>query len=121
MPITNGSAQAIWQIKVAQDVQGSVFSVRRMIAFSIIPLAYLVTGPLSEQIFTPLLLEGGPWAEIFGRVFGTGPGSGNGLMSSFFGMCYLIIAQLIIFDKRIRNVELDLPDAVPGQEGQAEG
>jgi MFS family permease len=113
MPITNGSAQAIWQSKVAQDIQGRVFSVRRMIAFSIIPLAYLVTGPLSERVFTPLLLEGGMWVDSLGRVFGTGPGRGVGLMFSFFGVLYFIIAQLILFDKRIRNVELDLPDAVP--------
>jgi len=76
LPITNGSAQAIWQSKVAQDVQGRVFSVRRMIAFSIIPLAYLVTGPLSEKFFTPLLQEGGLAADSFGRIFGTGPGRG---------------------------------------------
>jgi MFS family permease len=118
MPITNGSSQAIWQSKVAQDVQGRVFSVRRMIAFSIIPLAYLVTGPISERVFTPLLLEGGLWADSVGQVFGTGPGRGIGLMFSFFGVLYFLIAQLIFFDKRIRNVELDLPDAVPVKEDQ---
>jgi hypothetical protein len=116
MPITNGSAQAIWQSKVAQDIQGRVFSVRRMIAFSIIPLAYLVTGPLSERVFTPLLLTGGSCADSLGQIFGTGPGRGSGLMFSFFGILYFIIAQLIFLDKHIRNVELDIPDAVPPQE-----
>jgi DHA3 family macrolide efflux protein-like MFS transporter len=113
MPITNGSSQAIWQTKVAQDVQGRVFSVRRMLAFSIIPLAYLATGPISERVFTPLLLEGGPLADSVGRIFGSGPGRGIGLMFTLFGLLYFIIAQLIYFDKNIRNVELDLPDAVP--------
>ncbi len=110
LPITNGSAQAIWQTKVAQDVQGRVFSVRRMIAFSIIPIAYLLTGPISERIFTPLLLDGGLLADSVGRIFGAGPGRGIGLMFSTFGVLYLLIAQLIWLDKRIRNVELELPD-----------
>ena len=116
LPITNGSAQAIWQSKVAQDVQGRVFSVRRMIAFSIIPLAYLVTGPLSEKVFTPLLQENGLAVDTFGQIFGTGPGRGIGLMFSTLGLVYFIIAQLIFLDKRIRNVELDLPDAVPSED-----
>jgi len=116
LPITNGSSQAIWQTKVAQDVQGRVFSVRRMIAFSIIPLAYLVTGPISERLFTPLLLDSGALADSLGSIFGVGPGRGIGLMFSFFGILYIIIAQLIFFDKNIRNVELDLPDAVLSDE-----
>jgi MFS transporter, DHA3 family, macrolide efflux protein len=116
LPITNGSAQAIWQSKVAQDVQGRVFSVRRMIAFSIIPLAYLATGPISEKVFTPLLSENGALVEPLGRLFGVGPGRGIGLMFSVFGLFYFMIAQLILLNKYIRRVEIDLPDAVPGEQ-----
>jgi len=35
-------SQAIWQSKVAPDIQGRVFSVRAMIAQSTLPLAYLM-------------------------------------------------------------------------------
>ncbi|MFM8368990.1 MAG: MFS transporter, partial [Chloroflexota bacterium] len=35
---TNGASQAIWQSKVAPDVQGRVFSARRMIAWSVGPI-----------------------------------------------------------------------------------
>jgi hypothetical protein len=31
-------------------------------------------------------------------------------------MLYLVIAQLILLDWRIRNVEPDIPDAVPAQD-----
>lgn len=110
MPITNGCTQAIWLRKVAQDVQGRVFAVRRMIAFSMIPLAYLASGPLSEKVFIPLLVEGGPLADSLGRVFGTGPGRGIGLMYCCFGLLYMLIAQVVILDPRIRRMELELPD-----------
>jgi hypothetical protein len=33
IPIINGSNQAIWQSKVAPDIQGRVFSIRRLIAW----------------------------------------------------------------------------------------
>lgn len=115
LPITNGSSQAIWQTKVAQDVQGRVFSVRRMIAFSIIPLAYLATGPVSESVFSPLLASCGEVSEILGRVFGTGPGRSIGLMFTFFGVIYFVVAQLILLDPHVRKVELTLPDAVSSE------
>lgn len=112
LPIANGSTQAIWQSKVAQDVQGRVFSVRRMIAFSIMPLAYLISGPLAERVFNPLLLEGGALADSLGKIFGVGPGRGIGLMFTTFGMLYLLIAQNLFFNRHIHYLEDHLPDAV---------
>jgi hypothetical protein len=67
-------------------------------------------------VFTPLLQENGLAVDTFGQIFGTGPGRGIGLMFSTLGLVYFIIAQLIFLDKRIRNVELDLPDAVPSED-----
>lgn len=66
-PLTVACSQAIWQRKVAPDVQGRVFAVRRTIAWSTLPLAYLSAGPLADRVFGPLLLPGGrsriAWAE----------------------------------------------------------
>jgi DHA3 family macrolide efflux protein-like MFS transporter len=90
-------------------------SIRRMISFSMIPLAYLLSGPLSEKVFAPLLVEGGPLVNSLGHVFGIGPGRGFGLMFSTFGLIYLLVAQLIFFNPHVRNVELVLPDAVSAE------
>jgi hypothetical protein len=78
-PIANGSNQALWQSKVAADVQGRVFAGRRLIAFSIIPLAYLLAGPLADQVFRPALMPGGALADtVIGKLIGVGPGRGVG-------------------------------------------
>ena len=69
-PFVNGSSQAIWQGKTAADVQGRVFAVRRMIAWSSLPLSYLIAGPLADHVFEPLLAAGGPLAESVGKVTG---------------------------------------------------
>jgi len=50
-PLINGASQTIWQSKTAPDVQGRVFAVRRMIAWSATPLAYLVAGSPCRQGF----------------------------------------------------------------------
>ncbi len=110
--IANGCTQALWQSKVPQDMQGRVFSARPMISFSIIPLAYLFSGPLSEKVFIPAMTEGGAIASRFGDTLGTGPDRGIGLMFIVFGLVYMLAAQAILLYPRLRRIELELPDAV---------
>ncbi|MFN2146388.1 MAG: MFS transporter [Anaerolineales bacterium] len=118
--IANGCTQAIWQSKVPQNMQGRVFSARPMISFSIIPLAYLFSGPLSEKVFIPAMTEGGAIASRFGDTLGTGPDRGIGLMFIVFGFVYMLAAQAILLFPRLRRIELELPDAVENTPTQPE-
>jgi MFS family permease len=112
MPIINGSSQAIWQSKVDADLQGRVFSVRRMIAWSMTPIAYIFAGPLNDQVFKPLLTEGGALAStIVGQTVGVGPGRGTGLFFIVLGFLSILAAASGYLNPRVRNVESELPDA----------
>jgi hypothetical protein len=112
MPIINGSSQAIWQSKVAFDIQGRVFAIRRMIAWSMMPVAYLLAGPLADRIFKPLLAEGGPLADtVIGQVIGVGPSRGIGLFFVILGVLGIITPLLAYLNPHVRNVEDELPDA----------
>lgn len=116
MPIVNGSSQAIWQSKVSPDIQGRVFTVRRMIAWSTMPLAYVIAGPLADRIFKPLLMEGGALADSVGLVIGVGPGRGTGLMFILIGLLCILVSLAGYSNPRVRNVEMELPDAMPAHE-----
>jgi len=111
-PVINGCSQAIWQSKVATGIQGRVFAMRQMIAFSSLPLAYLVSGPLADHVFTPLLKPGGVLAGSVGRLIGVGEGRGVALLFIVLGV--LLIASLLLSfaNPRLRSVERDLPDAL---------
>ncbi len=112
-PITNGCSQAIWQSKVAQDVQGRVFAARRMMAFSIIPISYILAGPLAEHVFNPLLLAGGSLAATpVGWLVGVGPGRGTGLLFVLAHLGYTASTLSILALRHVRRVEDELPDAV---------
>jgi MFS transporter, DHA3 family, macrolide efflux protein len=111
-PVINGCSQAIWQSKVPPDVQGRVFTIRRVVAQFTAPLALLIAGPLAERVFEPLLAPGGGLAGSAGRILGTGPGRGIGLL-------YVLLAVLPVLgslwgyrNPRIRWVESELPDLV---------
>jgi hypothetical protein len=111
-PIVNASSQAIWQTKVDYDIQGRVFAIRRMIAWSTIPIAYILVGPLADNIFKPLLVEGGPLAEtLIGQVIGVGPSRGIGLMFVILGLLNMLVPLIGYLNRRVRNVEDELPDA----------
>ncbi len=53
LPLASGCSQVIWMSKVEPEVQGRVFSVRRMLSSAISPIAYLVAGPLADQGLWP--------------------------------------------------------------------
>jgi DHA3 family macrolide efflux protein-like MFS transporter len=119
MPIINGSSQALWQSKVEPDLQGRVFAVRRMIAMAASPLAYLLVGPLADGVFEPLMAVSGPLAGSIGRVIGTGPGRGSGLMFIVMGILSAGVTVVAYLNPRIRRVEDELPDAIADQASPA--
>ncbi len=110
LPIINGSNQAIWQSKVAPDVQGRVFAARRMIAQVTIPLSLLLAGPLADRVFEPAMQAGGSLAPIFGNLVGTGAGAGMGLMFVIFGGFSLVVGIAGYLIPEVRSAEDLLPD-----------
>jgi MFS family permease len=114
VPIINGSDQSIWQAKVDFKLQGRVFALRRMIARSTAPVAYLAAGPLSDQVFDPLLRPGGPLASTVGQVIGTGAGRGIGLLFVVMGGIQVVATLAYSLSPRLRHVEDLLPDAPAG-------
>lgn len=110
IPLINGSNQAIWQRKVPPDLQGRVFSIRRLVAWLVNPLATLSVGPLADFVFEPAMREGGVLAPYLGRFFGVGPGSGMMVIIFFSGFMMTIIGLLAYLFSEVREVEKRLPD-----------
>ncbi len=110
IPIVNGSNQAIWQAKVAPDVQGRVFSVRRLIAWASNPLATLLAIPLADHLLEPAMREGGALQPVFGWLVGVGPGSGMALLFVFGGILIAFVGLGGYLFPVVRNAEDILPD-----------
>ena len=120
-PITQGASQALWQSKVAPDVQGRVFTIRRMIAQAAEPFAIILAGPLAERVFEPLFALDGPLTgSTLGQIIGTGPGRGVGFMFVMMGTVYALAAIAIFAHPRVRRVDLELPDVRPAEERTAD-
>jgi DHA3 family macrolide efflux protein-like MFS transporter len=112
-PFMNACSQAIWQAKVAPDIQGRVFAVRRTIAWSAGIIAPLLAAPLADYIFKPSMTAGGKLAPILGPVFGYGASRGIGVLISLVGLLTTGVAITALLIPLVRRVELDLPDHDP--------
>lgn len=109
--LINTSNQSIWQAKVAPDVQGRVFSARRLIAWFTQPIAPIIGGTLADYVMEPAMkTTSSTLASVFGPLVGTGPGSGMGLLIGFVGLGAASVGLIGYFIPFIRNAEDILPD-----------
>jgi len=107
--ITNSSNQAIWQSKVPPDLQGRVFSARRVIAqcVSILPMA--TSGPLVYNFLTPIFNNSS--VIVLNKsinltsIFGEGNGGAISLLSFLAGGMIVIISLLSFLFPVIMRVE----------------
>ena len=109
-PIVNGSDQAIWQVKVAPDVQGRVFATQFLVSQIAMPIAMLFVGPLADHVFEPAMMPGGPLADAFGWLVGLGPGAGMALICVFAGLLTVFLPLLGYAIPLVRDVEYLIPD-----------
>ena len=117
VPLASGNSQVVFQTKVPREIQGRVFSVRSTISQSMMPLAFILAGPLADKFFEPLLMDGGALANtLVGQILGTGVGRGIGLMFIISGLIGIIVSLFVYLNPRIRNLESELPDALPESE-----
>jgi DHA3 family macrolide efflux protein-like MFS transporter len=112
LPIYRTCSQFIWQTKVAPEVQGRVFALKRMASFSSLPLAALIAGPIDEYIFEPLMAVDGPLAASMGQIIGVGPGHGIDLLFIVVGFLLILTTFFGYIYPPLRLVQDELPDAM---------
>ena len=111
IPIINGSNQAIWQAKVPPDLQGRVFSIRRLIAWFVSPLAMLVAGPAADKLLEPAMRNPHSLlATSLGWLVGTGAGRGMALLFIAGSGLAALVGIVGFAIPILRNADTLLPD-----------
>ena len=86
-----------------------------------IPLANLVADPLAENVFEPLLEEGGAFSSTtVAGVVGAGAGRGIALIFIISALSLWITSSYAFANPRIRNPEEEIPDAIPDEPDEIE-
>jgi hypothetical protein len=72
------------------------------------PLAFLIAGPLADQVFEPARRQAA-WESVAWLV-GAGPGAGMGLMFVLAGALIVALSVAVYAVPAVRRLEKDLPD-----------
>jgi MFS family permease len=104
------TSTAILQAKVAPDVQGRVFSARRLLTWFPDTFTPVLGGLLADRIMEPAMQQQTWLTRIFGWMVGTGPGSGMAVMMIVFGVFTILALMSGYVYPKIRNMEDLLPD-----------
>ncbi len=109
-PIIVSCNQAIWQSKVPSRLQGRVFALQQTLERSLAICAYLLAGPLVDNVLNPLMAEGGIMAQMIGKIINTGMGQGVTLLLVLLGIINLMVVAIAYREPRLRYLERELPD-----------
>jgi MFS family permease len=109
-PVIFTCSQTIWQTKVPAEVQGRAFAIRRLVAWSTLPLAYVVAGPLTDRVFEPWMAAQGSLARVVGGLVGTGPGRGIAVFFVVLGAVTVLAVIAGVLYQPLRDLEDRLPD-----------
>jgi MFS transporter, DHA3 family, macrolide efflux protein len=104
------TSQAMMQTKVAPDVQGRVFSARRLLTWFPDTFTPILGGMLADYAMEPSMQNGNWISKLFGWMTGTGPGSGMAVMMVIFGVLTILALLSGYIFPQIRNMEDILPD-----------
>jgi DHA3 family macrolide efflux protein-like MFS transporter len=110
-----GCTATIIRTYVPDSMQARVFSLNRMVAWSTLPVAYLLAGPLVAA-FDPLLTRSGPLAGSIGIVLGTGSARGAGLLLIVLGCAFLLVVLAASLTPRLRHVETEMRAVASGRD-----
>jgi hypothetical protein len=108
LAFTDAPFWSMMQTKIAPDLQGRVFAAHLQVAMLMAPLAFLVAGPLADQVFEPARHQ--PVWQLVGWLVGTAHGAGMGMMMVVAGVLILALSVAVYAIPAVRRIETDLPD-----------
>lgn len=109
-PLVDASNQGLWMSKVPPDLQGRVFSARRLIAQVAGPVASMIAAPLADLLFEPQMQMGGAFVPVFGSFIPAGAGAGMQTLIFLAGVLGLGMVIIAFNVRAVRHVERLIPD-----------
>ena len=104
IPLMSANLDALMRLRVPEQMQGRVYSVRNSLQFFTIPIGYFLGGFLVDQVFEPLMAVQDA-GSVLTRLFGSGKGSGAAFL--FFVIAFAGIGVCLYFRRNRHIWELE--------------
>lgn len=104
IPLMSTNLEAILRLKIPEEIQGRVYSVRNSFQYFTIPMGYFFGGIFVDKVFEPIMAIQGA-DSLLVKLFGSGKGSGAAFL--FFIIAFIGIFTCVYFkyDKNIWKLE----------------
>ena len=90
--VMNVNMDILMREKVPVEMQGRVFSAKSTLQNFTIPPALLLGGLLADTVFEPFMMKESPAQQALSGLFGTGKGTGIGLMFFIIGIAGMLVS-----------------------------
>ncbi|MFJ4905412.1 amino acid adenylation domain-containing protein [Streptomyces sp. NPDC093249] len=111
LSLLNGIYLTIIQVKVPQRFHGRVMALNQLVAWSTLPVGFLLIAPFGSRFLEPLMASGGGLADTVGAVLGVGEGRGTGLLYVLLGAAILLLAAVSLRVRVLARFDREVPDA----------
>lgn len=104
IPLMSTNLDAIMRLRIPEEMQGRVYSVRNSLQFFTIPLGYFLGGFLVDQLFEPIMARQGSESLLI-KMFGSGKGSGAAFLFLILAFAGIGVCLYFRKDKQIWALE----------------
>jgi MFS family permease len=105
LPFANTSLDFLTRTNIENSVQGRAWGLIGVISQLGYVAAYALSGVLADYVFTPLLLDGGVFADNVGKIIGTGSGRGTGFLIFIAGVLLCVTSVILYNVKSVKKLE----------------
>lgn len=104
IPLMNASMSVVMRSAIPVDMQGRVWAARNTLQFFTIPVGYLLSGVLVDQLFEPLMATQGA-DSLLTALFGTDKGSGAAALFLVLWLMGAVTCLIFRRDRQIKTLE----------------
>lgn len=105
LPFANTSLDFLIRTNIENSVQGRAWGLIGVISQIGYVAAYAISGVFADYVFTPLLLDGGVFADSIGKIIGMGSGRGTGFLIFIAGVLVCVTSVILSNIKSVKKLE----------------
>jgi MFS family permease len=110
LPIVNAMETMQLQAKVPPAMQGRVFGASMFLSQCVVPVVFLVSGPLADHVFEPQAAAGSGIVGLLAPLLGHGRGTGMAAMLFLAGVGTLAVGLAGLAVPSLRDIDTLMPD-----------
>ena len=105
MPAAQIGAESLMRKALPNEGHGRAFGFTSLISQMGYIVAYLLSGLLSDYVFEPFMKGNSSLAKGIGTILGQGEGRGVALLVLIAGLCMILVAMIMNYEKSIKDME----------------